>query len=263
MVNLKEKLLQEKKRLEYILKKTEKQLKDAPEGSLRLSNTRKWTQYYYYLPGEREKEHYISKDNEDLIRKLAQKGYDAKVIKLARKRLDQIKKITKDYDEDEIEKLFLNEHGGRRKWIHPVEPTWNQQVQIWLSKEYIGKQFREGEPMILTDRGERVRSKSEKIIADCFFRKGIPYKYECPLYLKGLGVIYPDFTILSKKTRQEIYWEHHGRMDDPTYAQMTVKKIQAYEENEIFPGERLILTFETQNMVLNSKSIEQLADRYL
>ncbi len=70
MVNLKEKLLQEEKRLEYILKKTEKQLKDAPEGSLRLSNTRKWTQYYYYLPGEREKEHYISKDNEDLIRKL-------------------------------------------------------------------------------------------------------------------------------------------------------------------------------------------------
>lgn len=68
-----------------------------------------------------------------------------------------------------------------------------------MSKEYTGKQFREGEPVILTNRGERVRSKSEKIIADCFFRKGIPYKYECPLYLKGLGIIYPDFTILSKK----------------------------------------------------------------
>ncbi len=115
MVNLKERLLQEEKRLEHILKATEKQLKDAPEGSLRLSNTRKWTQYYYYLPGEREKEHYISKDNEHLIRKLAQKGYDEKVVKLATKRLAQIKKITKDYDEDEIENLFLNEHDGRRK----------------------------------------------------------------------------------------------------------------------------------------------------
>ena len=68
-----------------------------------------------------------------------------------------------------------------------MEPVWDQILQAWLSEKYEGKQFREGEPVILTDRGERVRSKSEKIIADYLFRKGIPYKYEKPLYLKGLG----------------------------------------------------------------------------
>ena len=115
----------------------------------------------------------------------------------------------------------------------------------------------------MTNRGERVRSKSEKILADYFFQKGIIYKYECPLYLKSIGVVHPDFTFLSRKTRQEIYWEHDGRMDDPIYAQNAVRKIQAYEKNGIYPGERLILTFETTKNVLDMELVEKLVSRYL
>lgn len=50
---------------------------------------------------------------------------------------------------------------------------------------------------------ERVRSKSEKILADYFYRRKIPYKYECPLTLKGVGTVYPDFTFLSPKTKKK------------------------------------------------------------
>ena len=157
----------------------------------------------------------------------------------------------------------MNECRERQRLIQPVEPTWEQQLREWMSKDYKGKEFREDTPVILTEQGERVRSKSEKILADYFTRKGIDYKYECPLHLKGYGVVYPDFTILSKKTRQEIYWEHDGRMDDPMYAQSAVRKIQAYEENDIYPGERLILTFETQKNILNTKMIEKMVCRYL
>lgn len=57
-------------------------------------------------------------------------------------------------------------------------------------------------------------------------------------------MIYPDFTFLSQKTGEEVYWEHNGKCDDPTYARSMVRKIQAYENNGIFPGERLILTYE-------------------
>ena len=117
--------------------------------------------------------------------------------------------------------------------------------------------------MILTEKGERVRSKSEKIIADYFFRHGIEYKYECPLLLKGLGIVYPDFTLLSRKTGYEIYWEHNGRMDDPIYAQKAVRKWQHYENNGIFPGERLILTHETELDVLNTATLEKLTKKYL
>ena len=114
-----------------------------------------------------------------------------------------------------------------------------------------------------TIKGERVRSKSEKIIADELFRKGIPYKYECPLYLKGMGTIYPDFTFLSKKTGDEVYWEHFGMMDSPDYARKAVHKIETYENNGIFPGERLIITYETEKSVLGTEKIARMVDRYL
>ena len=91
----------------------------------------------------------------------------------------------------------------------------------------------------------------------------IPYKYEKPLHLKGYGVIYPDFTFLSKRTGSEIYWEHEGRMDDPEYAKTAIKKIETYEEHGIYIGERLILTFETEAAVLSKKSIERNVRRYL
>lgn len=136
-------------------------------------------------------------------------------------------------------------------------------MNVWKTKEYIGKDFPDGMPVIRTEKGERVRSKSEKIMADYFYRNGIEYKYECPIYLKGIGVVYPDFTFLSQKTGEEIYWEHHGRMDDPAYARNAVRKINAYENNNIYPGERLIITYETSQMILNTDKIEKLVEKYL
>lgn len=110
MQNLKEMLLKEKNRLEEILIRTESQLKDAPQGTMRLSSSKNQVQYYHCMPGEKDNGRYISKTKEQMIRRLAQKSYDERVVKLAGKRLVQIRRITKDYDVDEIEKLFLNEH---------------------------------------------------------------------------------------------------------------------------------------------------------
>ena len=68
---------------------------------------------------------------------------------------------------------------------------------------------------------------------------------------------------LSRKTGEEIYWEHYGRVDDPKYAKKMVKKIQSYENNGIFQGDRLIHTYETELTILNTNKIEQLVKRYL
>ena len=115
----------------------------------------------------------------------------------------------------------------------------------------------------MSERGERVRSKSEKILADYFFRNDVLYKYEKPLNLSGYGMVFPDFTFFSKKLRKEIYWEHEGMMDKPEYAVKAVKKLNSYQKNGILPGERLILTFETEQDVLNTSIVKQLVDRYL
>jgi len=262
MKGLRNLLLNEQFRLERVIKETKARLEKAPEGRLRLSKSHNHTQYYCCTE-EKKSGDYISKENEALVQQLAQKSYDYKILQLAEKRLFQIKKLMRDYADDEFEKIYLNEHLERQKLIEPIEPTWEQRINEWKAVEYKGKDFQEGTPIILTEKGERVRSKSEKIMADYFYRNGIEYKYECPLYLKGLGTIYPDFTFLSKKIGEEIYWEHNGKCDDISYARNMVRKINAYENNGIFPGERLVLTYETEQTILNTSKIEQLVNKYL
>lgn len=262
MRGLKNKLLEEQERLENIIKYQKSQLKKVPEGSLRLSKSHGKFQYYQCTE-ENKKGKYIARGNENLVRSLAQKSYNERILRLAERRLKQVQNLTKDYDDDEIEKMFLKEHPERQKLIKPIEPTWEMQLKEWKAKEYIGKGFEDNTPVILTEKGERVRSKSERILANCFYRHGIEYKYECPIYLKGMGTVYPDFTFLSPKTREEIYWEHNGKMDDPGYAKKAVRKINAYENNGIYAGEKLILTYETEQNILNTGKIEQLVKRYL
>ena len=46
-------------------------------------------------------------------------------------------------------------------------------------------------------------------------------------------------------------------------ARSAVRKIESYQKNEIYPGDRLILTFETEQSVLNSNIIERLVNKYL
>ena len=154
-------------------------------------------------------------------------------------------------------------HTQRQLLVTPIEPIWVKELARRYDSEYHGKEFYEGTAEIVTEKGECVRSKSEKILADYFYRNNILYQYEKPLYLKGYGTIYPDFTFLSKKTRKEIYWEHEGMMDKPEYAKSAVKKIESYQRNGIHLGERLILTFETELTVLNSQIVEELVERYL
>lgn len=261
MKGLRNLLLEEQFRLENTINKVKDRLDLAPEGSLRLSKSHNHVQYYC-CKEENKSGNYISKNNFDLAHKLAQKSYDKKVLELAEKRLSQIRKITKDYTDDEIEKIFWNEHIERQKLIEPIELTWEQKVNEWKAREYKSKDFQAEAPVILTEKGERVRSKSEKIMADYFYRNGIEYKYECPLYLKGMGMVYPDFTFLSRKRGKEIYWEHNGKVDEPAYARKMVRKINAYENNGIFVGERLILTYETEQTILNTSKIEELVKRY-
>ena len=89
-------------------------------------------------------------------------------MKKAEARLKQIKKITKSYSDDEIEKIYTSMNKERQALVTPVESTWDQLLKMWYEEEYQGKEFKEGTPLILTEKGERVRSKSEKILADYF-----------------------------------------------------------------------------------------------
>ena len=266
MIGLMKQLLEEEKRLAQIIETVQKRLVDDIEGKLWISTTRGVPQYYYCTEQNvrtKLKGNYIPKSNIKLAAQLAQKEYDKAILKCAEQRLKQIQKITKNYNDNEIEHIYTSSHVARRKLIQPVEPTWEQKLSAWYKKEYVGKEFRDDVPLILTEKGERVRSKSEKILADYFYHHGILYKYECPLYLRGVGIVNPDFTFISPKTGREMYWEHEGRMSDPSYVEKAIRKINSYQNNGIFVGEDLLLTFETEKTVLNMKTVELMVEKYL
>ena len=217
-------------------------------------------QYYHYKAGKRV---YLPKKEMELAKRLAQKTYDEKVLRCATKRLAQIKRILKDYEDNEIESIYLKEHVERRALIQPVELTYDQKVENWMNEPYAGKPINLDTTLIVTNSGMPVRSKSEKIIADYFDSVGVRYKYECPIELKPYGTIYPDFTFLSPYDGREIYWEHEGMMDNPEYARNAVTKMKLYEKNGILPGENLILTFETSKSVIDMEIVKKFTERYL
>lgn len=116
---------------------------------------------------------------------------------------------------------------------------------------------------VLTEQGELVRSKSEKILADKFYRMGTPYMYEYPLMINGYGYICPDFVLLNKCTRKEYYWEHFGLMSDKDYCEKSVKKINQYIKNGIYPGDKLLSTYETEKCIMDFKVVDEIIEKYL
>ena len=201
---------------------------------------------------------YISKSNLDMAQRLAQQTYERQVGKLVEKRIPQLQALLRDFEDDELEKLYTSLHPARRALVKPVEPvaeSWEERVARWMAQPYTGLGFREGERSYLTNNGEKVRSKSEKILADLFLSWHIPYKYECPLFLDDYRAFYPDFTFLDPVTGQEIYWEHFGLMDDPSYAQKCFLKINAYGRHDIILYDRLLASFETADCSLDDRII--------
>lgn len=219
--------------------------------------------YYYYRcwkdheTGGRVRR-YIPKKQLATARKLAQTTYQQKILKLTRTRSSQLERILRDYEDNEIETIYTSLHPARRSLVTPVEALeipWAERREKWLEIPYQALGLREEDRYYLTNNHEKVRSKSEKILADLFFRLGIAYKYECPLYFEDQSVLYPDFTFLDPHTNQEIYWEHFGMMDDPNYARNCLRKINTYANQGIILYDRLLASFETGESSLDERVV--------
>jgi hypothetical protein len=79
-----------------------------------------------------------------------------------------------------------------------------------------------------TERGDLVRSKSELVIADKLFARGIQYAYEQPLVLPTGRIRYPDFTITDHAQGLTFYWEHLGLLNDSGYRSRWERKRADY-----------------------------------
>ena len=235
--------------------------KGTPKCHIRISI--KKNQIYLVQKGTKKKEKYLNVKQYAYAEQIATFEYLNEVLKSIDKELKQIDTVLGKRDEISPEDYYGSLSKGRQKLIVPIRLTDEQYVESWLNEPYEGSGIPFGDTEFYTGKDERVRSKSEIIIANALAKYNVPYKYEYPVFTEELGVIHPDFTALNVRKRKQLYWEHLGKMDDVSYARDNTYRINVYQKNGLFLGDDLIITWETSKMPLDVKLVDQLIRHYL
>ena len=279
MTNFQTELHKKEQELTNLLNTLDANATPAIEGRLRIANKNGTPVYYQDIyidvkdskgPKHRNRRSfYIRKKDIDKATALAQQDYNNKLYKAITHQLSQIKALiraSQSFDEKLLENVYTQMTPYRKELINPLAPDQETFVCNWLNTPFTKKPFSESDPEIFTENGERVRSKSEKIIADKYLKLGIPYRYESQLILndnRRVVTIYPDFTVLNQFTRKVYYHEHFGRMDNEDYCDSALKRVELYAKNGILIGDQLLITHETANRPMNMAYFESLARKYL
>lgn len=213
---------------------------------------------------------YLKRDELNLAKQLAQKSYDQKVLRAAELELQAWQLLAKHFPSMTVEEVYQALSPARQKLVTPIIPTDEEYRKQWEAVTYEPGWFKADAAVYITDRGERVRSKSEQLIANLLYRLHIPYRYEYPIELNVNGrkrIWRPDFTILDVKHRKEFYIEHFGKLDDQeereNYARNAFDKMKVYEENGMYDGGCMIFSFETSKAPLDIQYVEMKVRRAL
>ena len=235
-------------------------------------NKGKYTQFYkckMISDGKmvKVKREFIRKDDIVIAKQLAQKDFDLQLLKQLRGKIAALETVLQNYSEYDERKLFADLSDDRRGLVETKYKDDDSYIAEWEDAFSINidNMFNSKYPIetsYFTDKGEHVRSKSEKIIADKFAKENIPYVYEpgCDLNKKAL---HPDFALLNIDTRETFYYEHFGMMDKPEYATAAVRKIVKYRTLGYEYGKNLLYTFETGTDGLDIKDLCWIISNYL
>lgn len=239
-------LIQRKEYLEKLLSELTYELELSPEGKLRVSNDRGNPRYFHIMEPKDTHGRYIIQEEMNLVYQLAQKDYVQKLHYLS------------NHKQEDLEKVFSSLNQYRKKLVTPMVISDDMFIKQWEGEECKTNPYFPEEKVYVTKRGDYVRSKSEVLLADMYFNLGIPYRYEAQLCLKSGKKKYPDFTLLKTVTREVIYHEHMGLMDNNEYRHANLVKLDEYRRNKIYLGKNLIITFEAEGCFLNMKEIEEM-----
>ena len=229
-------------------------------GRLYISPHRDELQFYQAIPHGGKK--YLPKDSPE-IRRIAQSEYDRSILKAAEHESKLIRRLKLFYEHKSAPEYLYNRlNSVKRGLVRPVTEPDDEFVRKWLEQTFPQSDYPFGPEVFYTDRGERVRSKSEVIIANMLLKYEVPYRYECPLNLEdpedySMTAVYPDFTILRVRDRTELYWEHLGLLDNPNYLARNMWKIRTYQMNGYMLGQKLIISSETSDMPLDMRIVEK------
>lgn len=253
------KLTQRKQRISNLINAIENKLLNYPEGKLRIHQYKRTTSYYMVDERRNDTGTLLTENDRKLCMDLAQRAYLQKVLRAANDEQKLIEQFLRRFPSPSVEEVYKTLPEPRRKLITPVILPDDEYIEQWISQPYVPLGFEPGDPYYETLNGERVRSKTETMIADRLRERHIPYKYECPLII-GNKTFYPDFTILRMSDRAELYYEHLGKMGDPDYARRNINKLNKYALNGIVQGDKLFTTMESADCPFDIRTLDKLID---
>lgn len=254
ILNLENYIIDEISYLEKMRNSLTRQLSAMPEGYLKINHSATGAPRFYHMcaneQGEKT-ENYISKrKNLEKAQRLASKNYYQNLLLSIDSELNALNDFKANFHPDSIENCYQSLSPERKNLVAPYQDTVASKVQEFMSLPHTPSTYKEEELTHETDSGEMVRSKSECFIANYLLANSdrFYFRYEHPLFLpKSRKNVYPDFTVINKRTGVIKYIEHAGMMDDPDYVDHFIKKINTYIENDIMPGRDLMISYESSS----------------
>ena len=253
---LDEELIRFKTKLIKLLNLLDKKKQNRVPGEIRLNRINGKQRYEIKEYGS-DKFVYATAEMMDRVRRIAQTKYEIKLEKILEENLATVNKFISKMKKDELAECYNALPEGRKCLIKPVYADNDMFARLWQEDKYNKKKSFQQDAKYTTSRGEEVRSKSEVMIADRLVKFGVPYRYECPVKCENT-ILYPDFTVLNKRTREVFYYEHLGMMDCPEYREQFFYKIRTYSSAGIVFGKNLVATFEDKEHPFDLKVLDSL-----
>ena len=252
----------------------------------------------FYVKTKGGKQVYIRLSDKSRIRELATKHCARKLKSSVDMEMEQINNcieiLDKNPQRSDVDTVLETVPAAIKDYADFSELSSEGYARKWQESNSMVKKFvthkKDVYHKLKTLRGDYVGSKSELIIADRLFVKGIPYHYEIaftpearmdtsrPVY-DNYGMIigyesishnpleqdtlHPDFYVLNKRTGKAYFWEHLGKMDDPEYCRKNFNRFMRILDAGYVIGEDVIVTHEDSKNPLMTESIDRIIETYL
>ena len=233
------------------LKIANERLVQCPAGSLVKYNREGKDTYFQVVHEGCTRQRTGITRNKQLIKELTEKVYLKTEIEILEKDISALRTFLAKYEEPAFAQIHKNVP-DRFKGLGEKFLTNNE--DLWASEPYTISNYKPEKRKHLTSAGIKVRSKSEVLIAEKLLEHGVPFRYEQVLSIRN-RVFAPDFTVRSSSGKI-YYWEHCGMTGDEKYINYNRWKLGQYEKAGIVPWDNLIVTYDSEDGILNIPLIE-------
>lgn len=263
MTNLRN-LIARRDLLDKTIAEYEQLIRNAPEGELiirrRPSGNYSYTRKFRLSDGS-VKEHYLGQATSPEVTSLAKKRYAQKILPSLKQEQVLLNKLIVLRMKDSAADNFLRTHPGFLPLLQSSADK--NDVNEWKNAPYDRNMNYPDQLRFSTVvPGLMVRSKAEADIVSRLEHYGVPYHYEEIQTIGGVRVAM-DFTCRNLSTKQILFWDHRGMLDNPAYIQKTLNCDALFLKEGIIPWMNLIITTETKDCPLDLQWVDTIIRHYL